>query len=122
MISKIDILDHNPANLYQAFERTMKTILILAANPRDTAQLRLDEEFREIHGVLGRVGRQDQFLLKQQWAVTSRSVQTAMLDFNPQIVHFSGHGTGDEGLIFEDGTGQYKFGEWYSSQKNQISP
>ncbi|HEY9707123.1 MAG TPA: CHAT domain-containing protein [Oculatellaceae cyanobacterium] len=87
----------------------MKTILILAANPKDTTQLGLDEEFREIHGVLGRVGRQDQFVLKQQWAVTSRAVQTAMLDFNPQIVHFSGHGEGNKGLVFEDGTGQVKF-------------
>jgi hypothetical protein len=87
----------------------MKTILILAANPKNTTQLGLDEEFREIHGVLGRAGRQDQFVLKQQWAVTSRAVQTAMLDFNPQIVHFSGHGAGDKGLVFEDGTGQVKF-------------
>ena len=87
----------------------MKTILILAANPKDTTQLGLDEEFREIHGVLGRAGRQDQFVLKQQWAVTSRAVQTAMLDFNPQIVHFSGHGAGNQGLVFEDGTGQVKF-------------
>lgn len=87
----------------------MKTILILAANPKNTTQLGLDEEFREIHGVLGRVGRQDQFVLKQQWAVTSRAVQTAMLDFNPQIVHFSGHGEGNKGLVFDDGTGQVKF-------------
>jgi hypothetical protein len=31
-----------------------------------------------------------------------------MLDFKPQIVHFTGHGAGKDGLAFEDGTGQPK--------------
>ena len=31
-----------------------------------------------------------------------------MLDFKPQIVHFSGHGTDQEGLVFEDAVGQEK--------------
>ena len=34
----------------------MKTILILAANPKDTTQLRLAEEVREIEGVLQQAG------------------------------------------------------------------
>ena len=37
-----------------------------------------------------------------------RDIQRAMLDVNPQIIHFSGHGTGDEGLVFEDETGSAK--------------
>ncbi|BAZ18806.1 hypothetical protein NIES4071_106910 (plasmid) [Calothrix sp. NIES-4071] len=28
-----------------------------------------------------------------------------MLDYKPQIVHFSGHGVGDDGLILENETG-----------------
>ncbi|NES21587.1 MAG: CHAT domain-containing protein [Symploca sp. SIO3E6] len=83
----------------------MKTILILAANPRDTVPLRLDEEVREIDGVLRQAGRRDEFELKQQWAVRPRDLQKAMLDFNPAIVHFSGHGTGEQGLALEDGEG-----------------
>ena len=39
----------------------MKTILILAANPQDTTQLRLDVEMREIDAVLRRTGRRDEF-------------------------------------------------------------
>ncbi|HBB35498.1 MAG TPA: hypothetical protein DDZ80_17020 [Cyanobacteria bacterium UBA8803] len=84
----------------------MKTLLILAANPRDTTPLRLDEEVREIDGVLRRAQRRDDFEIKQQWAVRSRDVQAAMLDFNPHIVHFSGHGEGVQGLAFEDGKGK----------------
>ncbi|MGB5594301.1 MAG: TIR domain-containing protein, partial [Crocosphaera sp.] len=32
----------------------------------------------------------------------------AILDFEPNIVHFSGHGAGEEGLAFENETGQVK--------------
>ncbi len=86
----------------------VQTILILAANPQGTKPLRLDEEVREIDAGLQRAKQRDQFVLEQKWAVRPRDIQRAMLDINPQIVHFSGHGTGDEGLVFEDETGQAK--------------
>jgi hypothetical protein len=85
-----------------------KTILLLAANPRGTTRLRLGEEVREIDAGLQRAKHREQFVLEQKWAVRPRDIQQAMLDTNPQIVHFSGHGTGDEGLVFEDVTGQAK--------------
>ncbi|WP_339381330.1 CHAT domain-containing protein [Brasilonema sp. UFV-L1] len=83
-------------------------ILILAANPKDTTPLRLDEEVREIDAGLQRSKHRDQFVLQQKWAVRARDIQQAMLAIEPQIVHFSGHGTGDEGLVFEDETGSVK--------------
>ncbi|MBD2773056.1 CHAT domain-containing protein [Iningainema tapete] len=84
-------------------------ILILAANPKGTTPLRLDEEVREIYaGLLERAKNRDQFILEQRWAVRPRDIQRAMLDINPQIIHFSGHGAGDEGLVFEDETGSVK--------------
>jgi hypothetical protein len=57
---------------------------------------------------LQRARQREQFVLEQKWAVRPRDIQRAMLDINPQIVHFSGHGAGDEGLVFEDETGQAK--------------
>ena len=84
---------------------TPKTILLLAANPKGTTPLRLDEEVREIDAGLQRAKHREQFVLEQKWAVRPRDIQRAMLDLNPSIVHFSGHGTGDEGLVFEDETG-----------------
>ncbi|MEB3216723.1 MAG: GUN4 domain-containing protein [Nostocales cyanobacterium 94392] len=86
----------------------VQTILILAANPKDTKKLRLDEEVREIEAGLERAKNRDQFILEDKLAVRPRDIQRAMLDLNPQIVHFSGHGEEDEGLIFEDETGQTK--------------
>ena len=85
-----------------------RKILILAANPKDTSPLRLDEEVREIDNGLRRAKHRDQFELLQKWAVRPRDIQRAMLNINPQIVHFSGHGTEEKGLVFEDETGQSK--------------
>lgn len=85
------------------------TILFLAANPQGTAALRLDREVREIEAGLRRSQYRSQFVLKQQWAVRPRDVQQALMEVNPQIVHFSGHGEGEPGLTFEDDAGKPKF-------------
>lgn len=87
-----------------------RKILILAANPKSTTPLRLDEEVREIDSVLQRAKKRDQFQIKQHWAVRVRDVSHALLDEKPQIVHFSGHGAGEDGLALEnDETGQTQF-------------
>jgi CHAT domain-containing protein len=85
-----------------------KTILILAANPKGTSTLRLDEEVREIDAGLQRAKKRELFDLKQRWAVRVQDVYQSLLDLKPHIVHFSGHGTGDDGLVLEDETGQMK--------------
>ncbi len=85
-----------------------KTILVLAANPKNTDRIRLDEEVREIEDGLKQAKQRDRFILKHHWATRSRDVQQVMLDVMPQIVHFSGHGVGDQGLIFEDRLGRAK--------------
>lgn len=63
------------------------TILILAANPKNTSQLRLDEEVREIDATLHRAKHRDQFVLEQKWAVQLRDITQAMLDIKPEFVH-----------------------------------
>ena len=86
----------------------MKTILILAANPIDTPRLRLDQEVREIDIGLQRAQKRDDFVLKQVWAARPIDIRRALLDFKPNIVHFCGHGAGDEGIAFEDDSGNSK--------------
>lgn len=85
-----------------------RRILILAANPKDTSRLRLDEEVREIGNGLQRAQKRDEFVLKQQWAVRPKDVRRIMLDFEPNVVHFCGHGEGTKGIAFEDETGNTK--------------
>jgi hypothetical protein len=86
----------------------VKTILILAANPKNTSSLRLDEEVREIDAGLQRAKQRSLFDLKQRWAVRVQDVYQALLNFKPQFVHFSGHGAGDDGLELEDETGKVR--------------
>lgn len=106
-------------------------ILFLAANPTNSTRLRLDEEWREIKRSLKESLQRDMFVLEQEWAVRPGDVQQAILEFQPKIVHFSGHGLGipsgelrmqetrhlsvlpeseaePEGLVFEDDAGQAK--------------
>jgi hypothetical protein len=85
-----------------------QTILFLAANPKGTARLRLDQELRDIGEGLQRAQKRDQFNLEQRWAVRPRDIQRAMLDLGPNILHFSGHGEGEAGLVFEDEIGNTK--------------
>jgi tetratricopeptide (TPR) repeat protein len=85
------------------------TILILSASPRGQYPLRLDEERRDIENGLERSQRREQFQLVKKDAVRTRDVHRAMLEIEPQIVHFCGHGEGEEGLIFEDEVGQPRF-------------
>ena len=86
----------------------MKKILILTANPKSSDKLRLDEEVREIQEGLQRSRSRDQFEIISKWAVRPDDLRRALLDHEPQIVHFSGHGAGEKGLILENNAGQMK--------------
>jgi hypothetical protein len=85
----------------------LKSILLLAANPKGTASLRLQEEEREIKHRL-RLAGYGKVPIASTGATRPRDIQQAMLDFKPQIVHFIGHGAGQDGLAFEDELGQLK--------------
>lgn len=86
-----------------------RTILILASSPTNTARLRLDKEMREIDAGLRRAKQRDQFTLEQKWAVRPDDLRRALLDYNPQIVHFCGHGAGNQGLVLENNVGEAQF-------------
>ena len=87
----------------------IKTILILAANPKDTTKLRLEEEIREIEEGLRRANHRDKFKLETKLAVRQRDFYRAILDTRPQIIHFCGHGGGENGILLEDETGIIAF-------------
>jgi hypothetical protein len=84
--------------------KPIRRILILSANPIGTARLRLDEEFREIEEGLRRSKYRDQCVTHSKWAVRLRDLRRALLDYEPHIVHFTGHGN-KEGLLVEEKLG-----------------
>lgn len=84
----------------------MKKILILSANPKNTNQLRLDEEVRGIQAALKQSQNREQFQIVTLLAVRVEDLRRALLEHQPTIVHFSGHGAGTEGLALENNSGQ----------------
>ena len=97
------------SNLPHKGDLNMRKILFLASNPINQAKLRLDEEIREIDEGLRRSQNRDQLTLSQRWAVGNKLLYRALLDEKPQIVHFSGHGAGEDGILLEDESGASKF-------------
>ncbi len=69
-----------------------KTILILAANPKDTKRLSFDEEISKINEGLKRSKYRDQFKIHSELAIDYHGLRRALLDYEPYIVHFIGHG------------------------------
>ncbi|NJM20965.1 MAG: CHAT domain-containing protein [Richelia sp. RM2_1_2] len=84
----------------------MKKILILSANPKNTNQLRLDEEVREIKTALKLSKNREQFEIVTESALRVNDLRRSLLEHLPHIVHFSGHGAGSDGLALENKLGQ----------------
>jgi hypothetical protein len=80
-------------------------ILFLAANPVDTPALRLDEEIRAIDVALREAEFRDRFEIRQEWATRIGDLQEALLRHDPDIVHFSGHGTEASEIVLTSATG-----------------
>ncbi|MBK7407608.1 MAG: CHAT domain-containing protein [Saprospirales bacterium] len=99
---------NTPAPGQAASGTSKQVILFLAANPKDSSRLRLDEEVRRIEGALERSRYRDQFRLEQRWAVQIPDLRRALLDEQPGIIHFSGHGSELGRIYLEDiaGNGQ----------------
>jgi hypothetical protein len=75
-------------------------VLFMAANPAGTVPLSLDREAQAIDQALTAAGSRDRFEVEQIWLASPADLQRGLLRFNPQILHFAGHG--EEGrLIFE---------------------
>lgn len=109
MICSIDIIfqyiffvTHNKFTL----NITVKKILILGANPKDTSNLRLDEEVREIKNALQLSPNKGKFEIITESAVQVDDLIRFLSNHQPTIVHFAGHGSGTDGLILEDNSGQ----------------
>lgn len=76
-------------------------ILFVGANPKNETRLRIDEEARDIEDSIKLSKQRDMFELKVISATTSRHLLQSVLEFEPNILHFSGHGNND-GISLED--------------------
>lgn len=83
----------------------MPTVLILAASPNDQDRLGLGREVKKIRQALERSRNRENWRIESNEAATVEDLRRALLDHQPTVVHFSGHGGGDAGLCFEDDLG-----------------
>ena len=75
-------------------------VLILASNPRK--DLNLDREIRDLREVIERSHNHQDFQVEDALAVRVSDLQQLLFKYEPQIVHFCGHGSGQQGLVFQD--------------------
>ena len=82
------------------------TIMFLASDPTDAARLRLGQELHEIQETLQQAKHRERFVLQQQLSIRPGDISQALLESEPTIVHFSGHGTSNGELCFENESGK----------------
>ena len=81
-------------------------ILFLCANPDPDALLNFDKEVNEIEESLKKANYRDKFSFNNKRGITNKIIRESLRDYKPEIVHFSGHGAGEEGIIVLDESDQ----------------
>src|SRR5215203_1317470 len=86
----------------------MNTILFLSANPKGTDELDLIKECNIINQkIRASAGGRDLFKLEQRHDISIKALIEELLNYDPKILHFSGHGSEKSALIFtNENTGQ----------------
>lgn len=96
------------------------TILFLSSNPKciyvnDNGEkvvqqkLDLDKEAREIKESISKSLNRDSINFETRWATRVQDLFQAINETNPTIIHFSGHGTSNGELVFQDNNDNPKF-------------
>ena len=78
-------------------------ILLLAADP--TVSLRIDEEVRAIEQKVRSSKYRDAVQVRSRMATRPSDLQNALLEEEPVVVHFSGHGAGTAGIVLHSESG-----------------
>lgn len=87
-------------------KETMIRILFLSASPTNEARLRVDQEAREIQEKLQLAKMRENFEYQIRLAVRPDDLTQALLDVEPRIVHFAGHGSASGALFLENELGK----------------
>ena len=86
-------------------EKQKLKVLFFASDPSDESRLHLGKELQSIRTKLK---DNEDFEIKDHLASTANDIMNEIMIYKPQIVHFSGHGTAEGQLKFEDELGNAK--------------
>jgi hypothetical protein len=84
-------------------------VLFLAANPFESGRLTLDKEYREISESKELTKYRDEIEIFSAWAVRPKDFFNNINKYEPDVLHFCGHGEENGDLIFEDDNGNNKY-------------
>ena len=85
------------------------TVLFMASNPAGSVQLRLDEEARSIAEMIRKSEHRDSVKFESRWAARPMDILQAINELQPNVVHFSGHGSNADEFVLQDDSGNPKF-------------
>lgn len=77
------------------------TILLVSASPDTQIRLRVDKEFRQIIERIRGSRYRDRLRFVQLQAARFDDLRTALMEHEPHVLHFSGHGDANGSLVFE---------------------
>ena len=80
-------------------------VLLMSPDPRDEARLRLGEERREMEDAILRTRFRGSLELHDVASCRVRDIASTLDRYDPNILHFSGHGDNSE-LVFENDRGE----------------
>ena len=86
--------------------RKRQAILFVAANPVGTPPLKLAEECQRIQRELRLAPHRDDFRFESRWAMTIDDLMRSLMEIEPTVLHFSGHGDASAGVMLQDDQGQ----------------
>jgi WD40 repeat protein len=82
----------------QTNDNHLPCVLLVASSPIDEVKLQIEKEVLLIMQALSN----SNFKVKSQLSTQSKDIGKALLKHKPTIVHFSGHGSKEGGIIFEN--------------------
>lgn len=85
------------------------TILFLGSNFNNEKVVRTEKEFESIREILKTTYFGKLVNLKYAFAVKRKSLEAIIDKINPQVIHFSGHGTHYVGPLFDEDDDEFEF-------------
>lgn len=84
------------------------TILFVSSDPSNETRLRISQEYRDIQEEIQRSPDRINFTFRSCLSARHGDISRSLLQEQPTLVHFSGHGGEDGSLCFEDEQGHSK--------------
>ena len=84
----------------------IRSVLVLAANPEDQELIRTDREYAAIKRALSPTAKGQEIRLHlPEFALSADKLIGTLLSTDADLIHFSGHGDGADGIYFESPQG-----------------